>query len=204
MQIVLELRDTEILIPGSRIHRCFEERPRAFRRGCARSRPPLLSVLRGSATACATRPYSTPRWPRPAPRSPSNSRGEIRVRPRGPRRLAIACLRESHQAIAETGPKRLQLLFEAAPIADTGGIQWLPHLLRARGSDRSLGAMKGEASHIELQSAMAEQTPHLPLRPAHEILVGDVQYLAGKHPVPMVHHVEIAAVVAAQTLRGRR
>src|ERR1700730_5299486 len=111
-----------------------------------------------------------------------------------------ASAREALETVPEGATQRLELAGEMPPVAHRRGVQRLTHLFGAGGAYRTPRLVKGNAGGFEGQPAMLEQAADASLRIAHQLLVLQVQHLAGEHRVPVIHERQIAAVVATEIL----
>src|SRR2546430_12848888 len=86
------------------------------------------------------------------------------------------------------------------PLVETLAKDRLTHLLGTRRADAALGAVVVQARRLERQFAELEQAPHAPLKILDDVLVMDAQHPTRQHRIPMLHELEVSAVVAGDVL----
>ena len=103
------------------------------------------------------------------------------------------------RARGEFGDKRTQELVIGAPAPDRASINGLPHLRRACGPHRPLGAVKVEAACIPGQAAMGDDAPRGAFEVIDHIFIADVEDAPRRqHAAPVGHEGLIVPVVTPE------
>src|SRR5579859_4595630 len=104
----------------------------------------------------------------------------------------------------ERRPERSQPRIETAPLVEALLVYRLAHLLRARRSHASLRLIELEARRLELEAAELEDTAHVGIEIFDHILVIHAQDLPGQRLVPMVHELDVVAIIARDIIETIR
>src|SRR5256886_16378521 len=86
------------------------------------------------------------------------------------------------------------------PLVETLAKDRLTHLLGTRRADAALGAVVVQARRLERQFAELEQAPDAAFKILDDVLVMDAQHPTRQHSIPMLHELEVSAVVAGDVL----
>src|SRR5207253_6161411 len=123
-----------------------------------------------------------------------------RSRPPSPRSSSTLLEPVAHQRIPEGFAQRPEPLLVVTPLVATLRKSRLTHLLGARRADAARGAVVLEARPLEGQLAELEQPPHAPLEILDDVLVVDAQHPTREHGVPVLHELEVGAIVAGDVI----
>ena len=91
---------------------------------------------------------------------------------------------------------------ELPPLIQPGRIDRLADLFGACRAHRPFRLVEVHAGLFEGQAAMVENTADFAFEIGHDILMLNAQDLAGQHRVPMVHQVDIAAIIVPDILQA--
>src|SRR6266853_4189007 len=86
------------------------------------------------------------------------------------------------------------------PLLETLAKDRLTYLLGTRGTNAACGAVVLEARRLEGQFAESEQPPDAALEIIDDVFVVNTQHPTGQHGVPVLHDLEVSAVVAGDVL----
>src|SRR6195256_1109368 len=100
--------------------------------------------------------------------------------------------------ICEGFLERTEPRLEVAPLIDRIGIDGLANLVGTHRLDHSLGLVEAQASLLERQIAVSEQSAYLTLEIGDQILVLHAMDAPRQHAVKVPHQMHIVAVVAAE------
>ena len=107
-------------------------------------------------------------------------------------------LRQFAQNRREYVDGRLQVLFVIAPQINGGAVNRLSHLLGARRLDSSVSRMKMQTLFFKRQSTVLKNPSHLRFKVAHNVLVLDIEDLAWKDVIPVIHHPVVLQIIFGQ------
>src|ERR1700681_964113 len=88
------------------------------------------------------------------------------------------------------------------PLVDALLIYGLAHLLGTGRAHATLGLVKLETRRLELEAAELEYPPYVALEALDYVLVLDTQNLSREHRIPVLHQLDVGAVVPSDVLEA--
>src|SRR5205814_10414878 len=108
------------------------------------------------------------------------------------------------QRIPEGFAQRPEPWLVVSPLVEALAKNRLTHLFGTRRPDAARGAVVLQARRLEGHLAELEQPPHAPLEILDDVLVVDAQHPTREHGIPVLHELEVGAIVSRDVIHAVR
>src|ERR1700686_1988803 len=108
----------------------------------------------------------------------------------------------ARRQIPERVFQRREPRLEVSPLVDALFVYGLAHLFGTRRAHAALGLVELQTRGLELEAAELEYPPDVALEALDYVLVLDTQDLSREHRVPVLHQLDVGAVVASYVLEA--